>query len=326
MMLVSFGTRPEYIKMKSIIEHIPCKTLFTGQHNDLLKGIVVDYQIRIDNFGENRLNNIAGSILINPLFDKIFRDIEYVMVQGDTTTAMAVALVAFHYEKKVIHLEAGLRTHNINNPFPEELNRQLISRMASLHLCPTITNKTNLIREGIDDSIIHVVGNTGLDNININNNIYGNIVLITMHRRDNHQKMDKWFQEINKLAMTLSDIDFIIPLHPNPNVQKHKYLLTHVTVIAPVSHDEMINLIKKSKFIISDSGGLQEEASLLNKKIIICRKDTERPESLNRHSFLCTSPKHLYQLATNINGDYVVNLPCPYGDGYAWKKIKKLIK
>ena len=255
----------------------------------------------------------------------IFDDIDYVLVQGDTTSACAIALSAFNNKKKVIHLEAGLRSNNINDPFPEELNRQLISRLTSIHLCPTLFNKNNLLNENIKENI-YIVGNTGLDNIDKTNCYYGNYILITMHRKDNHDIMDKWFIEIEKLANELSDLEFIIPLHPNPNVQKNKHIFNKVKIVDPLNHNDMINYIKKCKYIISDSGGLQEECSYLNKKIIVCRKTTERPESVGIHSFMCEHPDKLNDIVKEINNNYVVNEKCPYGDGESYLKIINILK
>ena len=322
--LICFGTRPEYIKVKSIIENIPnIKTCFTGQHKDLLKNIKVDYELNMDeNISENRLNNIIVNIL---KYSHIFNDIDYVLVQGDTTTACAIALSAFNHGEKIIHLEAGLRSGNLKDPFPEEMNRQVISRIADIHLCPTEFNKQNLEKENINGKIF-VVGNTGLDNINKDGCEYTNKVLVTMHRRDNHEKMDKWFEEIEKMANKYPDIEFMIPMHPNPNVQKYKYIFNKVKVIEPMQHNEMIEYVKKCKFVISDSGGLQEECSFLNKKIIVCRKTTERPESIGIHSFMCEEPNKLENLVDDIMINFVVNAKCPYGNGIAWDKINFILK
>jgi UDP-N-acetylglucosamine 2-epimerase (non-hydrolysing) len=325
--LVCFGTRPEYIKLKSLINNIPnIKTCFTGQHEDLLKNIQVDYCLKIDDsLCENRLNCITMNILKHT---HIFNNIDYVIVQGDTTTAFTIALSAFHNNVKIIHLEAGLRScpSNIKDPYPEELNRQLISRMADIHLCPTEFNKQNLLKENVHGDI-YVVGNTGLDNLDKHGCVYNNKVLITLHRRDNHLIMGNWFNEIEKIANKYSDIEFIIPIHPNPNVQKYKNIFKQVKVIDPMSHEQTIELLKECKFVISDSGGLQEECSFFNKKIIVCRKGTERPETIGSHSFLCTNPKDLEQLVSIINLDHIINSTekCPYGNGDSWVNIKKLI-
>lgn len=161
--LICFGTRPEYIKVKSLIDNIPdIKTCFTGQHKDLLKNINVDYSLSMEKeLSENRLNNIFSNIFS---YLNIFKDIDYVLVQGDTSSACAIALSAFNNGKKIIHLEAGLRSKNLKDPYPEEMNRQVIGRLADIHLCPTEFNKQNLIKENVSGEI-YVVGNSGLDNI-----------------------------------------------------------------------------------------------------------------------------------------------------------------
>jgi UDP-N-acetylglucosamine 2-epimerase (non-hydrolysing) len=324
MILICFGTRPEYIKVKSLIENLPnIKTCFTGQHKDLLRNIHVDYHLVFtDSYSSNRLNDIIINILRHT---NIFENIDHVMIQGDTTTAFAIALSAYHMNKKVIHLEAGLRTNNIEDPFPEELNRQMISRIAEIHLCPTENNRINLLSENIDESKIYVVGNTGLDNINKLGCEYGNKILITLHRRNNLSIMKDWFTVIDKLAFENPELEFILPIHPNPEVQKHRSILKHVNVIDPMTHSETIQLMKKCKFIISDSGGIQEEASFLNKKIIICRIDTERPEVLRQHGVLCKTPTELPELFYKINNKYIIDAICPFGDGMAYKKIIKIL-
>lgn len=321
-LLICFGTRPEFIKVKSLIDKIDgVKTLFTGQHVDLVKDLNFDYTVKIDGTNPNRLNDVLKSILKR---NEIFENIDYVMVQGDTTSAMGMALSAFHHGIKVIHLEAGLRTGNILDPYPEELNRQIISRIASINLCPTGHNKANLLAENVKGDI-YTTGNTGLDNIDKSGLCYGNKVLVTMHRRDNLNIMDKWFTVLSTLAKKYTDLEFIIPLHPNPNVQKHRHLLSSITVIDPLSHYDLIKLLKQCRFVISDSGGLQEEASYLNKKIIVCRRTTERPETVGVHSFMCSWPHQLEKIVDQIYTDYEVDAKCPYGDGCAWAKIKDIL-
>jgi UDP-N-acetylglucosamine 2-epimerase (non-hydrolysing) len=320
--LICFGTRPEYIKVKSLIDNLDnIKTCYIKQHKDLLSNIKTDYIININEKTDNRLNNIISNILCK---DNIFNDIDYVLVQGDTTSALSIALSAFNNNKKVIHLEAGLRSYNKLDPYPEEMNRCLISRIGDIHLCPTELNKMNLIKENIKDNI-YVVGNTGLDNINRDNIKYGNKILITLHRRDNHNVMDLWFKELEKIANKYNEIEFILPIHPNPNVIKHRNILKKVNVIEPVSHNNLIDLIKECKFIISDSGGIQEECCFLKKKIVICRKTTERPEVLENYGVLCDS---IYKLENYIDyfiNNYEIDKECPFGDGYSWVKIKKIL-
>jgi UDP-N-acetylglucosamine 2-epimerase len=327
MILICYGTRPEWLKVKPIIEEIkkrkmPFKTLFTGQHKNLID-VIGDYQLKIEDLTENRLDNIISSILVDS--QNIFENITHILIQGDTTSVLALGIKAFHHNVKIIHLEAGLRTYDLNNPWPEEMNRQLISRISDINFCPTKLNQKNLIKEKIFGKI-YVVGNTILDNIKDIPTSYENKILITLHRRENHNIIDKWFIEIDKIAKFNKDIEFVLPIHPNPNVKKNQHFLKHVKVVDPMNHNELIEFLSKSLMVITDSGGIQEEASFLNKKIIICRKTTERPESLGIHSFLCKTPKNIYKIFNKIKNNFIVNEPCPFGDGYSSIKIVDILE
>ncbi len=332
MMLISFGTRPEYIKIKPLLAtfdgKIPYALLFTGQHTSLLEEVINTTDVRQLQIqdGENRLDSIVSSIMNN---NQVFRDIDSVMVQGDTTSAFAVALAAFHRKIKIIHLEAGLRTYNLAHPYPEEFNRQAISRMATIHLCPTEMSAANLRQENITSGV-HVVGNTVLDNLKGVNSIYGNTILVTMHRRENHELMDQWFHQLELLATKHPEYEFIIPLHPNPNVQQYRHILKKVKTIDPVNHVEFIRMIAACKFIITDSGGIQEEASFLGKKCIVCRQITERVEGMGVFSFMCSNPSELEVSFNWINsGDNYKPAPedvCPYGDGNSALKISSILQ
>ena len=239
---------------------------------------------------------------------------------------LAVALAAYNRGVKVIHLEAGLRTYDKDNPYPEEVYRQFISRITDIHLCPTEQNSINLKKENVCGQVF-VVGNTVLDNlVEYGNGTYGNTILVTLHRRENHHWIDKWFTEINKLAHQYSEYTFVIPLHPNPNVQLHKDILSNVKVIDPITHTETMNLLKECKLVITDSGGLQEEAAFFNKKVIVCRKTTERPEGIKTgHLYLCDSPNLLTNIFVKLEKDFYINETCPYGDGRASEKIISII-
>ena len=212
MILISFGTRPEYIKLKPIVDIFkkkkqPYKILFTGQHTSLLPAeasVEIDYKLNIKD-GSNRLDSIVGSVMNQSHI--WIEQLTHVMVQGDTTSAFAVALAAFHRKVPVIHLEAGLRTYDNNNPYPEEFNRQAISRLTSIHLCPTENDANNLKRENAQGEI-HVVGNTVLDNLQNLKVSYNNKILITMHRRENHDKIEDWFLAFNNLAKSYLEYDF----------------------------------------------------------------------------------------------------------------------
>ena len=326
MILICYGTRPEHIKISPLLKEmdgiIPYKTLFTGQHRDLVKNINFDHYLTIGE-GFNRLDTVVQSCL--NIDESTFQDVTHILVQGDTVSAYSLALAAFHRGIKIIHLEAGLRTYDFENPYPEEAYRQCISRISDINLCPTQNNLNNLQGEKINGESV-VVGNTVLDNLVGVQNEYGDKILVTMHRRENHHNMDEWFKQINQLAIDNPELKFEIPLHPNPNVKKHKDLLTHVSVVYPFDYDTMIKEISECRFLISDSGGIQEESSFLNKKVIVCRKITERPESVGKHSFMCGEPKDLKGLFYSLKDNYEVDLECPYGDGRSSKRIVNYLK
>lgn len=324
MILVCYGTRPEWIKIKPLLKamdgKIPYRVLYTGQHKHI-GNFYHDISISISE-DVGRLNSIVSSILTSS--EGAFRGIDYVLVQGDTASAYAMALAAFHNNKKIIHLEAGLRTYDNENPYPEEAYRQMISRVSNINLCATADNFKNLVQEKCSGKNF-VVGNTVLDNLKGLETEYGDTIIITLHRRENHAIIDKWFEQIDAIAKKNANLKFVLPIHPNPNILKHRNLLKHVSVVEPMSHKEIISRISKCRFLISDSGGLQEEASFLNKKIIVCRESTERSESLGSHSVLCRRPLDLKNIFENVNNSYYIDAPCPYGDGEASQKIVKIL-
>lgn len=323
MILLCFGTRPEWLKIKPLIKVLDnYKLLFTGQHTDLLNGVTVDYKINIKD-NSNRLDQVISDCLLQ------FPEGEFdsVLIQGDTASAFACAVAAFNRKKKIYYLEAGLRSYDLDHPYPEEGYRQMIARIADVNLCPTKLSQQNLINEKVS-GVCFAVGNTVLDNLLPYKGKceYTNKVLVTLHRRENHKQMDKWFNEINQLAFQNSDLEFILPIHPNPNVQKHKHLLTNVNVVEPLSHPELLEILVKCKLVISDSGGLQEEGSFFNKKVIVCRQTTERPEAIKTgHLYLCPSPEELASKFGELINNYYIDSTCPYGDGYSSSKIKNLI-
>jgi UDP-N-acetylglucosamine 2-epimerase len=328
MILITYGTRPEYIKVKPLMiemdkQGILYKTLFTGQHKDIVTENAW-FNLHMKHYGENRLDNIIQNCMNLP--DEIFDSINYILVQGDTTSVVGLALSALHRKIKVIHLEAGLRTYDTENPYPEENNRRIVSTIASIHLCPTVQNAQNLYKENIDKNVF-IVGNTVLDNLIDYKEIceYTNKVLVTMHRRENHDRINEWFKEINELAKSYPDLEFILPIHPNPNVQKYKELLTNVTVINPLAHSDLLELLIKTKMVITDSGGIQEECSFFNKKCLVCRKVTERPESLGLTSFLVDNPEDLKEIFENHIHNHILNVDSPYGDGKAAVKICEIL-
>ena len=323
--LICFGTRPEWLKVKSLVELLDksqYSLLFTGQHPDLLKNINVDFKINMSQ-SNNRLDQIISDCMLQfPI-----GDFNSVLVQGDTGSAFGCALAAYNRKLKIYYLEAGLRSYNLDHPYPEEAYRQMIARISDVNFCPTELSKQNLLNEKVNGKC-YVVGNTVLDNL-INyksKSEYTNKILVTMHRRENHHWMNQWFIEINNLARENPHLEFILPIHPNPNVQKHKHLLNDVKVINPLTHSELLDILTKCKLVISDSGGLQEEGSFFNKKVIVCRTTTERPEAIETgHLHICKSPDDLKNIFKELINNYHINTKCPYGDGNTSFKIKNII-
>ena len=298
MFLVCFGTRPELIKLFPIINEFkktktPFKTLFTGQHKDMINDFLSlsgspDYVLEDVMTHGQSLNSLISKIIEKS--DSIMSKEDFrVIVQGDSSTSYTAALSAFNNNRPIIHIEAGLRTYNLKSPFPEEANRVMISHIADLHFCPTKKSVENLSKEGIDNNV-YLVGNTIVDSFKLilnNSDISKNIknlvnntedyLLATLHRRENRNKNfnDIW----NQLNNISKKRKIIYIKHPSvPNVEKN--LDSSIIQIDPVAYPEMLYLINESKGIISDSGGLQEEAVCAKKKILICRDTTERPETI----------------------------------------------
>jgi UDP-N-acetylglucosamine 2-epimerase len=329
MILITYGTRPEYIKVVPIIkglkkEGIPFKTLFTGQHQDIGPKNY-DFKLEETHKVGNRLDDIIKNCLSGN--EEIFKDITHILVQGDTTSVVGLSLSALHRKIKVVHLEAGLRTYDFENPYPEENNRRIVSSIATIHLCPTDQNAFNLKEEKTQGEI-YVVGNTVLDNlVDYKNSCeYTNKVLVTLHRRENHDKIVDWFSEINQLAKENPSLNFILPIHPNPNVLRYKHILQDVEVVNPLTHQDLLDILVKTRLVITDSGGIQEECSFFNKKCLVCRTKTERPESIGKSSFIVETPKILKETFYKHINDFRIEIVSPFGDGYSSKKIIKILK
>jgi len=348
MILTVFGTRPEWLKIRPVVDTmeecgIPFRILFTGQHEDIIDSSLDDYVIstlEINNdICKNRLDSIVCSIMSQ--IDNHLEGISHVLIQGDTTTVFATALAAYHRNIPVIHLEAGLRTWDNKNPYPEEFNRQATGCIADIHLCPTDTARSNLWESGIqgNTSSIHVVGNTVLDNIvdfkfdykmRTGNDLMAlkkDKILVTLHRRENHKNIKKWFKQIDKLAKKYSQYEWVLPVHPNPNVLRHAEKLKYVTVVDPLEHERLLELLCSCRIVITDSGGIQEEAAFLRVPCIVCRKKTERTEGVGSFSFFATEPKFLKDRFKELK-NYKIDekLPCPYGDGNSAIKVVRIIE
>ncbi|MCL2413568.1 MAG: UDP-N-acetylglucosamine 2-epimerase (non-hydrolyzing) [Bacteroidales bacterium] len=335
MIVICFGTRPEVIKISPLLAElsrrkIPFKTVFTGQHRELFEDVMhlipkPDYYLNIMSHNQS-LNDILCSI--SQKLPKILKEekASLLIVQGDTLTVTASALVAFYEKVKVGHVEAGLRTHNLQNPFPEEANRQIVSRIADYNWAPTQEAYDNLKQENVQN--IFLTGNTIVDicqsyGFEIT---YENKVLITLHRRENFgTSLKKMFTEIEQLAIAHPELKFIFPMHPNPNVQEYRHLLKHVEVVSPLKYEELLKLLSEVKFVISDSGGIQEECASFGKKILVCRQTTERPEGVDIGLAKLVGSNILENFSwANDNPEWKGENP--YGDGTASKKILDTIK
>jgi UDP-N-acetylglucosamine 2-epimerase (non-hydrolysing) len=323
MILLSYGTRPEYIKLLPLIkefkkENLQFKLVQIGQHTSLLND---DYDDRIAVFNKpNRLDSIISSVLAHG--EHLYKGISTVIVQGDTSSAMAVALGAFHRNILVCHIEAGLRTYDKENPYPEETNRRIISSIASIHFCPTKRDKVHLIVEGFEKDTIVVTGNTAIDNLKNLKPKSGKEVIITMHRRENLGDLNHWFSAIEELAQIYTQYKFVCPAHPNPLVQYHaKEIFKKVRLIQPLEHSEMLERIANCKLVITDSGGIQEECSWFKKLCFVCRLETERP---CKSGVICRN-SHILKDNFRLNHKRAVTEECPFGDGNAARKITEQI-
>lgn len=321
-----YGTRPEYIKLLPVAralndKNIEYELVQIQQHTDLLRNCEYDLRIRVNTSPVGnvicRLNDIFHAALGMKL--KCYK---YVVVQGDTSTAAAVALSAFNQGVPVMHVEAGLRTYDKKNPYPEETNRRIISALASVHYCPTDFDADNLLAEGFADDDIVLTGNTVIDNLVGREATKGNTIIVTMHRRENQPHLREWFSQIEALACEHPDYEFIFPMHPSPQVQKHRDIFNQVQVIDPVDHETMLDMIASCHCVITDSGGMQEECSFFRKRCFVCRAVTERPCA---GQVLCKTPEILHK---KFNSEFMVEFdrPTPFGDGHAGEKIAEHIE
>jgi UDP-N-acetylglucosamine 2-epimerase (non-hydrolysing) len=310
--------------------------------------IIPNYNLKL--MQQNQSLSSSVSILINEC-DKLFRENEFdlVIIQGDTSTVFSAALAAFNNKIKIAHIEAGLRTKDKFSPFPEEMNRLLVSRLADYHFTPTKSNEINLNKEGINSNI-YTVGNTVIDALKLGLSISKDnkikikgvnpndkIILITAHRRENFgDKFIELCEAINELAHEHKELKFVYPVHLNPNIFNNaKQLLTseNILLLEPLSYEDLIYLMNLSFIIMTDSGGIQEEAPTLKKPILVLRDSTERKEGIeNGNAVLVGTDKKKIKKTFNK----LINDPSyystfginenPYGDGLASKKILNIIK
>ncbi len=353
--IVVFGTRPEAIKMcpvvKELFKHPEIETVVavTGQHREMLDKVLQafdvkpDYDLAIMRERQD-LFDITNAIMsgMKALFEKEKPDI--VMVHGDTSTAFATALTAFYLGIKVAHVEAGLRTYNINSPFPEEFNRQAVGIISSYNFAPTETARQNLLKEGKPDSSIWVTGNTVIDALKttVRNNYTHpelewcrgtRVVLITVHRRENlGDPMRRIFRAIKKVLDEHEDVRAIYPVHLNPKVREIcNEVFTgddKIHLIEPLDVIDFHNFINKSYMVLTDSGGIQEEAPSLGKPVLVLRDTTERPEGIEAGTVKLagTEEESIYKEFSRLLDDEseykrMAKAKNPYGDGKAAERI-----
>jgi UDP-N-acetylglucosamine 2-epimerase (non-hydrolysing) len=352
------GTRPEIIKMAPVIwelkkhPHIKVSLINTAQHRSLVDSMLHLFDLHPDIDMNIMQDNQSLDKLIGNLFLKIgelmrHHHYDFIFSQGDTTTVLVSAQLAFYNRIPFGHIEAGLRTHDFYNPFPEEMNRVMISKLATLHFAPTEHEKRLLIKEGIPANAIFVTGNTVIDSLyywaekkaplSFELPKDKRIILLTLHRRESFGKpLQDMYAAILQIVTQCSDVHVVYPVHPNPNVNDlaHKMLHGHpsITLLKPLPYDEFVSLLSQAYLVMTDSGGLQEEAPALNKPLLILREQTERPliielglaklagtkkESIVTAATELLNNPHLYQ-------DMQKHLS-PYGDGRAAERMVNIV-
>lgn len=366
--LTVFGTRPEAIKMAPLIHALKAhnsfeaKVCITAQHREMLDQvlelfeIVPEYDLNIMKSGQN-LNDLTSSILVGlkPVLENFQPDI--VIVHGDTATTFAASLASYYQQIKVGHVEAGLRTGNIYSPWPEEVNRRLTSVIANFHFAPTIGSKDNLIKEGISEKEITVTGNTVIDalfwvreklkqNTALSNELSlkfnyldpnKKLILVTGHRRESFgDGFERICEALSQIALSNPDIQVLYPVHLNPNVQEpvNRLLkgLENVFLIDPQEYLSFCYLMDRSYIILTDSGGIQEEAPSLGKPVLVMRETTERPEAVNAGTVkLVGTEVSLIVSQVNLlledSNEYqkMSKAHNPYGDGLACRRILEFL-
>ena len=358
-----FGTRPEAIKMAPLVKKLNAEAgiesilCVTAQHREMLDQVLElfdltpDYDLNIMKPNQT-ISQITSNVImgLEEVFKKEKPDI--VLVHGDTTTTFATALAAFYQQIKVGHVEAGLRTFDKYSPYPEEMNRLLTGRLADLHFAPTERNRQNLLREGIQEASIYITGNTVIDallqvagkpydfedetlrKIDFENR---RVITVTCHRRENlGENMEQIFSAIRDIAQEFEDTEIIYPVHMNPKVREtaNRILggIGRIHLIEPLQYQPHVNLMAKSYLIITDSGGMQEEAPSLGKPVLVVRKETERPEAVEAGTVKLAgvSRDTIYRMAKELLTDHeaygkMAHAVNPYGDGHACDRIVKAL-
>lgn len=360
--MVVFGTRPEAIKMAPLVlelqKHSDCIetiTVVTAQHRQMLDQVLETFRIQpnydLDIMGKNQsLLDITAKILqkFDPIVKKELPDM--ILVHGDTTTTFVASLVAFYNQVRIGHVEAGLRTFDKYSPFPEEMNRQMTDNLADLYFAPTTDSKENLLKENHPESAIIITGNTAIDalKLTVQSNYYHEVldrldplkklVLVTMHRRENQgQPMRDVFVALREMVDVHSELEVVYPVHLSPAVQEAaKDILSdheRIHLIEPLDVLDFHNLASRSYFIMTDSGGVQEEAPSLGKPVLVLRDTTERPEGVRAGTLklVGTDPNRVKEAMTALLTDEKLykdmsQAPNPYGDGKASERIVQAIQ
>ena len=358
-----FGTRPEAIKMAPLAlelsrrPQIDALCCVTAQHRQMLDSVLDIFRLVPDfdlNIMEPRqtLSTITSKCLLG--MEEVLEQArpDLVLVHGDTSTTFAGALAAFYHRVPVGHVEAGLRTYDKYSPYPEEMNRRMVSAIADLHFCPTPSNRDNLAREGIEQGVF-LTGNTVIDALQttvvkdfhlsegvLNDLDYVNrkVILVTCHRRENYgTPMAHIMTALRRVADAFPDVELVYPVHLSPVVQEaaHQYLDGHprIHLIAPLAVDEMHNLMARCHLVMTDSGGLQEEAPALGKPVLVLRRETERPEAVAAGTVQLagTEEEPIFQMASRLLTDpaayaAMAHAANPYGDGRACGRIADAIE
>lgn len=358
--LLVFGTRPEAIKMCPLVkelkkrEGIKTFVAVTGQHRSMLDqvlkafDITPDYDLSIMKDGQT-LFDITTNVLNG--MKSVLEDVHpsIVLVHGDTSTTFATALAAFYLQIPVGHVEAGLRTYNIYSPYPEEFNREAVGAIASFHFAPTAVSRDNLIREGKKPDTIFVTGNTAIDALNttVRDNYShkellwakgSRLILVTAHRRENlGEPMLHMFKAIKRVLDEHDDVKAIYPIHLNPLVRKTAQSIfgddNRIHLIEPLDVLDFHNFLKASYLILTDSGGIQEEAPSLGKPVLVMRDTTERPEGIKAGTLklVGTDEDMIYRSFTELLEDEMVyhtmaHASNPYGDGHACERIADIVE
>jgi UDP-N-acetylglucosamine 2-epimerase (non-hydrolysing) len=353
------GTRPEAIKMAPIVVALKLVSNFrvvvvvTAQHRELLDQTLVEFDIKADidlNLMKpnQSLNELNANLLLS--FEGVFRDIkpDAVLAQGDTTTVFASALTCFYMKIPFGHVEAGLRTGNFLSPFPEEMNRVFTSKMSKWHFAPTQNARNNLISEGVSTEDIFVVGNSVIDSLLIksrdeiragliNIDPEKKLILVTVHRRENFgEPLVSICNAINEIVNCNGNVQVLISVHPNPNtkhvIEKFFSKSQRVVLSEPLGYGEFVGVMNKAHIILSDSGGIQEEAPALGKPVLVLRKETERPESLDSGSvkLIGTDKTAIVKEVNKLLNDQhyylsLAKISYPYGDGNTSESIVNIL-